>query len=203
MEEIHNLCKELEQLYIDEGLYWRQWSKTTWMKEGDRNTHYFHTKATSRHRRSLITGLRNSAGQWQESPKEIEKIISDYFSSLFASSNPDPLEIDAVLESLIPSVRPEMDQHLSLPCTHLEVTRALSQMGPLKSPRPDGFPALFFQRYWHLLGSNISCCVLKFLNDGYLPPKLNYTFVVLIPKVPKPDRITDFRPISLCKLSTK
>lgn len=41
------------------------------------------------------------------------------------------------------------------------------------------------------------------MNDGYLPPKLNYTFVVLIPKVSKPDRITDFRPISLCNVIYK
>lgn len=44
VEEINRLEKELEQLYLCEGLYWRQRSKTVWMKEGDRNTQFFTQK---------------------------------------------------------------------------------------------------------------------------------------------------------------
>lgn len=70
-------------------------------------------------------------------------------------------------------------------------------MGSLKSPDPDGFLALVFKKYWRLIGSDISTCVLKFLNDGIIPPKLSYTFIVLVPKISKPYRITDFRPINV------
>lgn len=46
--EIQSLRRELEKLYMDKELYLRQRSKTQWAKEGDKNTKYFHMKATSR-----------------------------------------------------------------------------------------------------------------------------------------------------------
>lgn len=76
-------------------------------------------------------------------------------------------------------------------------------MAPLKSPGPDGFLVIFFHKYWHLIGSNITTCVLDFLNLHRLPHALNYTFIVLIPKIAKPSRITEFRPISLCNIVYK
>lgn len=96
-----------------------------------------------------------------------------------------------------------MNAQLTLPFTPDEVLAALSQMGPLKSPGPDGLPVLFFQKYWHLIGSNIISCVLDFLNLHRLPLNLNYTLIVLIPKTNRPKHITEFRPISLCNVVYK
>lgn len=40
----------------------------------------------------------------------------------------------------------------------------------------DGFLVIFFQKYWHLISSNITTSVLDFLNLHHLPQALNYTF---------------------------
>lgn len=57
-------CAALYNLYDDilakQELYWQQRSRITWLLEGDRNTTYFHSKATSRARRDQIKGLFNS-----------------------------------------------------------------------------------------------------------------------------------------------
>lgn len=53
------------------------------------------------------------------------------------------------------------------------------------------------------MGSNIITCVLDFLNLHRLPTALNCIFIVLIPKLSKPKRITEFRQISLCNVVYK
>ena len=38
--------------------------------------------------------------------------------------------------------------------------------------------------------------VLEFLNSGYMVPKINYTHIVLIPKIKSPEKISDFGPLA-------
>ena len=45
--------------------------------------------------------------------------------------------------------------------------------------------------------------VLDFLNLVIIPLHFNETHIVLIPKVKEPQRLTDFRPISLCNVVYK
>ena len=45
--------------------------------------------------------------------------------------------------------------------------------------------------------------VLEFLNTGYMEPDLNFTYIVLIPKIKSPEKIFDYRPISLCNVIYK
>ena len=45
--------------------------------------------------------------------------------------------------------------------------------------------------------------VLDFLHSGNMVPDINYTHIVLIPKVKKPEKMADFRLISLCNVIYK
>jgi hypothetical protein len=45
--------------------------------------------------------------------------------------------------------------------------------------------------------------VLEFFNSGYLDPSVNATNIVLIPKIKKPTRVTEYRLISLCNVIYK
>ena len=40
--EINSLKREINNLLDDEELYWGQWAKEHWLKEGDKNTKFFH-----------------------------------------------------------------------------------------------------------------------------------------------------------------
>lgn len=111
--------------------------------------------------------------------------------------------MEEVLIAIEPRVSAEANHLLTLPFTAKEVTEALSSMFPLKSPGPDGFPALFYKRFWNIIGSNIISSVLEFLNSKTLPQPVNFTFIVLIPKVKKPSKMTEFRHISLCNVIYK
>ncbi len=96
-----------------------------------------------------------------------------------------------------------MNQELTCQFTEYEVTSAMKHMGPLKAPGPDGMPPIFFQSYWHVVGKDITAAVLYCLQSGTLLPSLNHTYVTLIPKTKSPERVTEYRPISLCNVVYK
>ncbi|KAL3833965.1 hypothetical protein ACJIZ3_008701 [Penstemon smallii] len=198
-----DVSRELELLLDKENMMWEQRAKAHWLKDGDRNTSFFHARATGRKERNEILDIRNAKGVWCESESEIENTVIDYFQNLFTSARPSDEVISTVLESVRVKVDQQANQSLLRQYSANEVTIAIKNMHPLKSPGPDGLSALFFQKSWKYIGPDIIECVLNFLNNRLLNPKCNYTHIVLIPKVENPESMTQFRPISLCNVIYK
>jgi hypothetical protein len=96
-----------------------------------------------------------------------------------------------------------MNEMLSSEFTREEVKAALDSMGDLKAPGADGMPAVFYKKFWALVGDQVVSEVLQVLRGGSIPAGWNETIVVLIPKVKKPERLRDLRPISLCNVVYK
>ncbi|CAM8959461.1 unnamed protein product [Rhodiola kirilowii] len=96
-----------------------------------------------------------------------------------------------------------MNEMLIAPFTEGEVKRALFQMHPTKAPGLDGFPALFYQSNWDIMGQDVVREALVRLNSGVLNTDLNETLIVLVPKVKKVEKVEDMRPISLCNVVMK
>ncbi|KAH9799959.1 reverse transcriptase domain-containing protein [Citrus sinensis] len=175
-------------------------SRADWLKEGDKNTKFFHSKASSRKRKNKIRGIETDQGNWIKDEREVEKEFCDYFEGLFKSSNPSHDQLEAALASLVPKVSDEMNEELQQPFTEDEITTALAQMCPTKAPGPDGLPAVFFQKHWETVRERVITACLHVLNEkGTLAP-LNHTYIALIPKVEKPRKVTEYRPISLCNV---
>lgn len=70
--------------------------------------------------------------------------------------------------------------------TEDEVTEAIQRMHPLIALGPDGLPALFYQKYWHIVGTDIIKMTLDILNNNAAPDEINKTFICLIPKCKNP-----------------
>ena len=45
------------------------------------------------------------------------------------------------------------------------------------SPGPDGMNALFYQKFWHVVGNNVVLAVLDFLNNGNMLPEIGRAHV--------------------------
>ena len=93
----------------------------------------------------------------------------------------------------------------SLLCIYnsIEVTKALNQMHPFKTHGPDSMSPIFYQKYWYIVGSDVTREVLKFLNKDISPTNINHTYVVLNPKCQNPYNNTQFHPVSLCNIVYK
>ncbi|CAA7058410.1 unnamed protein product [Microthlaspi erraticum] len=81
-EEALKLKWDLCSAFRDEELYWRQKSRVTWLREGDRNTKLFHATTKQRRARNRIIKLKKEDGSWAETDKGIEKVATEYFSPL-------------------------------------------------------------------------------------------------------------------------
>ena len=55
--EINRLRGEINDLLDDEEIYWGQRAKAHWLKEGDRNTKFFHVQTSERRKQNTIVGI--------------------------------------------------------------------------------------------------------------------------------------------------
>lgn len=167
---------------------------------GDRNTKFFHHKASVRRQSNRIIGIQSDTNGWTTNECEVNDIFLNYYQSLFTTTNPTFSSINEALSGIQTRVTEQMRIMLDKPYNSLEVKTALFGMAPWKAPGPDGFHAGFFQNNWDLVGENTTSLCLKILNGDISIGDLNTNFLILIPKVKNPRIVADFRPISLCNV---
>jgi hypothetical protein len=191
----------IEKLLEQDEIRWNQRARANWLQNGDRNTSYFHSFATARKKRNCIKKIKNTNGDFVESNDNLNPVIQNYFTNLFSTDN---IAVEpGFLEMITPKVTQQMNDDLIAPYTADDVKKAVFSIGDLKAPGPDGLHALFYKKFWHLVGPDITVAVLKAINDKNIPDGWNETVIVLIPKVDNPEEVAQFRPISLCNVVYK
>ena len=183
MEEIRRVKDEINTILYHDELHWRQRSRSVWLKAGDKNTKFFHQRASDRCRKNNILGIFDGGGVWQESKEGIARAAENYFHELFKSANPS--DMNNVLNSMERVVTPKMNQSLLQNYTVEEVQRALLQMHPSKYPGPNGMSPFFLQKFWHIVSVDVINVLLSIIHLGHMLHKMNFTHIVLIPKKKK------------------
>ena len=61
----------------------------------------------------------------------------------------------------------------------------------------------FTKNFGIFMGDDVTSIVLYFLNSSTMLPEINYTHIVLIPKIKSYERMSDYKPISLCNVIYK
>ncbi|KAA3482721.1 reverse transcriptase [Gossypium australe] len=163
---------------------------------GDRNTAYFHNCATAQRRENSINKLILDDSKEITDDLGIQEVAKLYFENLGANPR-------KVLEGIERSISSEKNEGLQSPFREEEVRTALQGTRPTKALGPDEFPALFFQKYWHIVGKEVLGYCLGVLNEGKEVDSANTTNIVLIPTVQKPTSLVNCRPISLCTVMYK
>ena len=196
------LLKELEIVLEQEEVLWLQKPREKWCVHGDRNTKFFHMSTIIRRKRNRVEMLKKDETQWVSDAKELEKLAVDYFRKLYSLEDVDT-NIQMLMERRFVGLTRQEKMDLDKTFSAEEVEKAVRAMGSFKAPGPDGFQPVFYQRCWETVGASVIRFVLLFFETGKLPENTNDALVVLIPKVTKPEYITQFRPISLCNVLFK
>ncbi|KAL5831728.1 hypothetical protein ACOSQ4_017082 [Xanthoceras sorbifolium] len=190
-------------LLLHDEVYWKQRSRVAWLKDGDRNTRFFHSQASKRKKKNAIQGLLDSFGVWKDQPANIVRVIVSYFLEIFTSSNPSTEDILAVSSSVGQRLSAASRHLLDRPFSVEEVRIVLFDMAHSKVLGLDGFNAGFYQKFWPAIGKSVMEMYLGILNDHHPMRELNHTLIVLILKIERTSKMGDFHPISLCNVSLK
>lgn len=142
--------------------------------------------------------MRDEHGVWIYGEEKLGHLMCSFFQEIISSSQTQ--NVDKACAAIQHKVSNEGKAWLNDRFTAPEVKQALFMMHPNKAPGPDGFSPGFFQRYWHVVGEDVTNSVLAVLNEGADPTEVNKTFICLIPKVKEPEHPKDLRPISLCNV---
>lgn len=72
-------------------------------------------------------------------------------------------------------------------------------MGASKALGLDGLHGTFYHKYLGIIHNDIQGFTADLFTNQAIPKSLNSTQIVLVPKGPSPEAVSQFRPISLCK----
>lgn len=141
---------------------------------------------------NTIGGLISRQGDWIQDSRGMTEIINEYFDELFTSSNPSSAIILHALVNIEQSVTSDMNSILCMPFSMLDIKSTLFDMSHDKVPGPDGLSTLFYQKYWHIIGGEVTREILANLNDNALLGNWNNTIITLIPMVANPVMIKEY-----------
>lgn len=149
-EDTTNMGDSVKRKEIEENLriqrarlesIFRQKSQEVWLKEGDRNTKFFHMSIMMRRRRNKILGIMDNK-KWVHDSRKIGDYFTMKFQELYKTDYPHiPPEVDGIGYNYV--MDQEIKDLIRIP-TEQEIKDCVEKLHPLKSPGPDGFPDFFF-----------------------------------------------------------
>ncbi|KAG2706415.1 hypothetical protein I3760_05G103200 [Carya illinoinensis] len=145
MAEFNKARDEVQKWLENDELIWKQRSRVQWLRDGDCNSKYFHSKASTRKRKNTIVQLKDDSGNWKNGA-QMDVLITYYFQNLFSAT--DQVEMTEVLSSIDMKVTTDMNVELLKPFVAKEVEDALKQIHPSKASRPDEVLMMCWPLFW-------------------------------------------------------
>jgi len=139
-----------------------------------------------------------------EGVQNVRNVVFSHFSSHFKNLHEQRPSMEGLNFRKLPG---REGATLLKPFSIEEVRAAVWECDNFKCLGPDGVNLGFIKDFWDILKVNVMHFISEFHRNGRLAKGINSTFIALILKIDSPQRLNDFRPISLvgsmCKILAK
>lgn len=201
-KEENKLVIQLQQMLNWEECLLKQKSRCQWIQEGDQNSKFFFRMLQQRKARNKIEQLLLANGEISADKDVIKNAILEHYQNFLGTTRARTGIFDcSEFQGMV--VPAETYEELCKMATEKEIKEALWSIKDDKCPGPDGYNSYFFKKTWSIIGNEICYAIQDFFLNGAMLRQTNSTAITLIPKIMKPQRITDFRPISCCNVVYK
>jgi hypothetical protein len=162
--------------------YWKQRGKIKWVKLGDANTRFFHTKATINCGHNFITMLVNdSLAEISDHDGKADILWKAFKERMGMNDNPT-MQFD--LQDLFGrNVNADTSTQLEVPFTDKEIDDIIKDLPNEKSPGPDGFNNEFFKNCWSIIGPGVKDMIRAFYEGNINLESINSSYITLIQKL--------------------
>ncbi|GLT27528.1 hypothetical protein SLA2020_025150 [Shorea laevis] len=120
--------------------------------------------------------------------------ISSFFEHLYKEERRDRPRLEGVV---FKQISKEDNEALIAPFSEEEIKEAIWDCDNSKALGPNGFNFSFVKAYWEVIKEDVVEFLQDFQDNSKLVRGINNSFIVLVPKVDNPQKIEEYRPISL------
>ncbi|XP_075670376.1 uncharacterized protein LOC142640172 [Castanea sativa] len=131
-----------------------------------------------------IDGIKHDDGTWVTGSNQIRQHFLNTFKDLFEEEEVSFLnDLDNLIPPCITKTENLLLRKVLMP---EEIKSTIFNMHDTKAPGPNGFPSLFYKKYWPIVGDTMIQVVTSFFEVGTMPKEVNNSLIVLIPKIVNP-----------------
>ena len=176
-----------------EEISWRQKLRETWLKEGDRNTDFFHRMANAHMRRNCLNSICINDRKLDKEADIKEGLVDTFQNLLSAPGGWSPSLPDLNLNRIGFEEAASLEETFS----KNEIWTAISGLNSDKALGPDSFPLAFWSFSWDFVKIEVIGFFKEFHDNSRFVKNLNTTYFPLIPKKQTVEDFKDLIPISL------
>nr|GEU62973.1 hypothetical protein [Tanacetum cinerariifolium] len=172
-----------------------------WLKEGDKNSAYFHNILKARKNKSRIESICCEDGSRVEG-----NLVNGQFVENFQKFSGTTLPVSS-MNSMGDIVKQKHSEAKALDMikevSDKEIKEALFDIDSSKAAGPNGYTSCFFKKAWGIIGNDICLAIREFFITRRILREINATLIALVPKIDTPNTVSDFRPIACCNVLYK
>jgi hypothetical protein len=146
--------------------HWRQRARLAWLKDGDANTSFFHSKASARRRKKMILSLMQDEQILTSQEGKLE-LIHNFFMDLIGTHRQRHHSLRLHELGIIPSDQHDLEADFTeteVKVAIHEVKVAIHEINVDKAPGLDGFTGRFFQNCWNTVKPKMLAAVQAFVH---------------------------------------